>query len=134
MSDEQEITNHTQTISSGYFLNITRLTQNSYDGETEIDVSADQINREKFLYIYLTGNVPTGTTALQERHREITGSRTGEPENDMLSKEESPAADSLYKVRVDHYSFDPNKTYLVRVADDFSNPKCLASLMIKTIM
>jgi hypothetical protein len=70
---------------------------------------------------------------LQGRYRKVVGGGTGDPAYDSNLGTGVRIRDGQYKFVLTHFLLDEDSTYLIRVADDFTNdPKSLASRFIRT--
>lgn len=112
-----------------YFLHIERFTQNRFSGDPETPVAADQIDHEKNLHVYLTGNIPTDRSVQlrairRDQQRQGTETTTG-------AQVTQPA--TAYKASLPHYTLSATASYLLKAIDDDRDPFAMASHDIRTI-
>lgn len=91
-------------------------------------INHDEVQIDKFLHIFIGANVPGGVTTLQAKFRKVTGSGTGNPQDDRDFGTAKKVRDGQFELVVMHFLLDASATWFIRVADDFVNDtKCLAS-------
>lgn len=93
----------------------------------------NKVNPSKFLRIRVRAkNLPEGTEVLKGKYRLLTDSGTGKPEDDIEMKDGTSSDGFDFFFIIDHYELTNFRAYLVRISDDFDDPKVLSSHKIKT--
>lgn len=101
----------------------------SADGEQRA-ISWNEVDAGKFLHVHVSADVPADLTQLQGRYAKLDSNGHLSVENDL-----GPGVkvrDGQFDFTLTHYILDPGSTYLIRVADDFSKPRCMATHSIGT--
>jgi hypothetical protein len=101
----------------------------SADGE-QSSIAWNEVDVGKFLRVHVSANVPADVTTLQGRYRESPGDGSTTTEHDLGIG--TVSAGGYFEFTLTHHVLNPQTTYLMRVADDFAAPKCMASHSIQT--
>ena len=110
-----------------YHLHIEHFTQNLYSGDPETPVAPNQIDAEKNLHVYLTGNISTDRSVklLTVRLSAINVGKKTDYNGGSASNQE-------YKASLPHYTLASGSDYLLKAVDDPENPWAIASHKITT--
>jgi hypothetical protein len=112
-----------------YFLHIERFTQNRFSGDPETPVAAEQIDHEKNLHVYLTGNIPIDRSVqLRAVRRDLQHSG-----KETTSDAQVTQSVTAYKASLPHYTLSATASYLLKAIDDDRDPFAMASHDIRTI-
>lgn len=110
-----------------YYLHIERFTQNRYSGDPETPVAPDQIDAEKNLHVYLTGNIPA------DRSVQLRAVRLSAVNAAKNSTTKSDAAEAQqYKASLPHYTLASGSDYLLKALDDPQDSWAISSHEITT--
>jgi len=102
---------------------------NSADGEQRA-ISWNEVDAGKFLHVHISTGVPAEVTKLQGRYAKL--GPNGHPSAEKDFNPGVKIRDGQFDFTLTHYTLDPGSDYLIRVADDFSKPRCLATHSIRT--
>jgi hypothetical protein len=109
-----------------FYLRIDKWTQSGNLDDPEQPVAdLDHVAIDQFLFIYVTGVVPSGTKLLK---CEITNQ--GKPKGLLDVCLVTPG---YFKGTIEHYTLDANNEYRLIVADILDKPSCLCSAIVKTL-
>src|SRR5262245_7086232 len=100
------------------WLYIDSFAQHSYSGDPETPVAPDQIDCEKNLHVYLTGNIP------KDRSVSLRANRQAPPAPLTKASDQprrAPTAQT-YKASLPHYSLSAKSDYLLSAVDDNRDP------------
>lgn len=100
----------------------------SADGEQRL-ISWNEVDAGRFLHVHVSTGIPANVTKLQGRYAKLSEGHPSE-EKDLGPGEK--IRDGQFDFTLTHYLLDPASEYLIRVADDFSKPQCLATHSIET--
>lgn len=109
-----------------YYLRVGKVTQGDAADGHEEEVQPDAIQVGRFLHLYVTGYLPPGVVQVHAKYRQVGATK----EQDLGPATGSPDG---YKFTVTHYTLQPRSSYLIRVADIFSEPRCLVSQVLDTV-
>jgi hypothetical protein len=111
-----------------YYLRIERFTQNRFSGDPETPVLPGQIDPEKNLHVYLTGNVPANRSVQLRPIRREWLRQTDETLRSRISE-----SATSYKASLPHYTLSAAASYLLKALDDDLDPLAMASHEIRTL-
>lgn len=110
-----------------FYLRVDHFTQNRYSGDPETNVDPTNIDSEKILHVYLTGEIsPDRSVSL--RARKLT-SPTG---SGNCPDGESRVGPQTYKATLPHYTLTEGSSYLLKAMDDSQDPWVITSYEIRT--
>jgi hypothetical protein len=101
----------------------------SADGEQRA-ISWNEVDVGKFLHVHISTGIPSEVTKLQGRYAKLDSN--GHPSTEKDFGPGVKVRDGQFDFTLTHYTLDPGSNYLIRVADDFSKPRCLATHSIRT--
>ena len=110
-----------------YYLRIDHFTQNRYSGDPETDVDPNNIDSEKNLHVYLTGEIsPDRSVSLRPRKLTSLDHSRNRPNG------APPVGPQTYKASLPHYTLSARSSYLLKAIDDGQDPWAMTSYEIRT--
>lgn len=103
----------------------------SADGEQRA-ISWNEVDVGSFLHVHILASLPDEITKLQGRYAKLDSDGNPSEEKDLGSGVK--VRDGQFDFTLTHYILEPGSDYIIRVADDFIKPRCLATHSIRTAM
>lgn len=112
-----------------FYLRIERLTQNRYSGDPESPVRPDQIDHEKNLHVYLSGEISEERSVVLRAVRQNVNVGFSK----HVGVDDGETQQTQYKASLPHYTLSARSEYLLKSLDDYSEPWAIASIEIRTL-